>query len=278
MDGGEGSLSLRFLTWNLFHGRDDPPHRSGAGAEWKVLGRNVKGERHVLVNRSLLPEFIAAIDRLEWDVALLQEVPPTWGGVLARGTGSLGRPVLTSRNWMSPFTWPVWSRRPQLVGSWEGGSNLILIRGEARSSPQGGGRKLLTRWPERRAVHFVRLSTGLDVYVLHASTGSPGAADDVLAAADFADRNSGSRPLVLGGDFNCRPAAGRPYPELVDRFGLSRPPEAMVRSIDHLLVRGLEVVEPPRTLPASIRDVPDRETGASIRLSDHDPVVGTFRI
>src|SRR6185369_6435905 len=47
------SGAVRVLTWNLFHGRSVPP--SG---------------------RSLTSAFAAALAGWEWDVALLQEVPP----------------------------------------------------------------------------------------------------------------------------------------------------------------------------------------------------------
>jgi hypothetical protein len=50
---------MRVLTWDLFHGRFLPP-----------------------VNRDLSNEFTALIAGWDWDVALLQEVPPWWPGVL----------------------------------------------------------------------------------------------------------------------------------------------------------------------------------------------------
>ena len=46
---------MRVLTWNLFHGRAVPP-----------AGRDLRGE------------FAAALAGWDWDVALLQEVPPWW--------------------------------------------------------------------------------------------------------------------------------------------------------------------------------------------------------
>ena len=54
-------MRLRVLTWNLMHGRARP----SAG-------------------RDLRPEFTAALAGWEWDVALLQEVPPWWPEPLAR--------------------------------------------------------------------------------------------------------------------------------------------------------------------------------------------------
>ena len=47
------------------------------------------------------------------------------------------------------------------------------------------------------------------------------------------------------------------------------------RAIDHLLARGLEVVEPPRRLPPAERELSDA-SGLRIRLSDHAPVAARF--
>ena len=178
---------------------------------------------------------------------------------------------------MRPVTGSLWARRPHLIGSWEGGGNLILVREGLGFEPGSQGRRILTLFPERRAVQSVRLEGGVDIYNLHASTGHGRATQDVIEAATFALGRSDSRPLVLGGDFNCRPSTGHPFPELATRYRLSDPPSGMTGSIDHLLVRGLEVVEPPRPLPDRSREVVDPESGALIRLSDHAPVVGLFR-
>jgi hypothetical protein len=45
-------------------------------------------------------------------------------------------------------------------------------------------------------------------------------------------------------------------------------------SVDHLLVRGLEIAMPPAPWPPERREV--REGGIAIRLSDHTPVEATF--
>jgi endonuclease/exonuclease/phosphatase family metal-dependent hydrolase len=63
------------LTWNLYHGRS--PDSLG---------------------RSLLDEFAAVLAGWDWDVALLQEVPPWWPPRLARDAGAQAHWVLTSRN------------------------------------------------------------------------------------------------------------------------------------------------------------------------------------
>jgi hypothetical protein len=53
-----------------------------------------------------------------------------------------------------------------------------------------------------------------------------------------------------------------------------RPPTAP-DAIDHLLARGLEVVEPPRKWPPEARELP--WDGLRLRLSDHAPVEALFR-
>jgi hypothetical protein len=87
---------------------------------------------------------------------------------------------------------------------------------------------------------------------------------------------SEGEPLVFGGDLNLRPGRDPlPFARLRERFGLGDPtgPDA----IDHLLARGLEVVEPPRRLPPEERELlqPD---GRRLRLSDHAPVVAEWDV
>jgi endonuclease/exonuclease/phosphatase family metal-dependent hydrolase len=224
------------------------------------------------VNRELFYEFAALLSAAKWDVALLQEVPSRWGGRLAEATGSEGRISLTSRNWMRPVTWPLARSRPQLTGSWEGGCNLILVRkGRPGAGVADHRRAVLTRLPERRVVSMVTTHAGLCVANLHASTGR-GAAEDVIEAARHATGWAGERPLVLGGDFNARPRSSDVFDRLEGEFGFSAPTEP--GSIDHLLVRGAEVLDPAATWPPERRDVPDPETGLKVRLSDHSPVLG----
>ena len=236
------------------------------------------GGGHVLLNRQLRAEFLEVLDGIEWDVALLQEVPPTWVGSLGAGIGAESRFAPTARNWMGWLTRPIWSRRPHLVGSWEGGGNLILVRRGRGLEVTAADAGRLTLLPERRVVQHVRLAGGPDVFNIHASTGQPRAADDVIAAADRAEKLSAGRPFILGGDFNCRPDRGRPFPELSRRFGLTFPPAGMSESIDHLLARGLAVLEKPRALEPEVREVVDPATDLRIRLSDHDPVVACFEV
>jgi endonuclease/exonuclease/phosphatase family metal-dependent hydrolase len=215
---------VRVLTWNLFHGRSRP----GAG-------------------RSLLNEFAAAIAGWAWDVALLQEVPPWWPALLAAAAGGQEHSVLTSRNALLPVRRAIAERNPDLIKANGGGANAILVRGEAGDHRS----RRLTRWPERRLVHGVRLGGGEWIVNLHASTHlERWARRDCLAALAAAREWAGAAPLVFGGDLNLR----RP-----DLPGLR-----LVAShhVDHVLCTGLT--------PAGAAEVLD--AGA---LSDHRPLAVT---
>lgn len=238
-----------------------------------MLGRPVRGERHVLVNRNLFFEFGAFLAAAEWDVALLQEVPPRWAKPLAAATGAERARTLTARNWMRPLTFPAARLRPHLTGSWEGGSNLILVRRPKRGVVEHRS-EVLTWLPERRVVSVIRLEGGTCVANLHASTGEA-AAEDVLRAAGVAVAFAGEAPLVLGGDFNARPGRGDLFDRLEREFGLTGPTGP--GAIDHLLVRRVPAADPPVAWPPERRDVPDRDFNLMIRLSDHPPVTRNLR-
>ncbi|MGA7435137.1 MAG: endonuclease/exonuclease/phosphatase family protein [Solirubrobacterales bacterium] len=273
--GGEELLNRRLLSWNLFHGRDFPPEpKPGeAGLSWKVMGRRVPGREHVLLNRDLFDEFAAFLAAAKWDIALLQEVPPRWDERLARATSSFEFRALTSRNWMSPVMSPVARLRPHLPGSWEGGSNLILVRKDRPGSlVTQRASKTLCWLPERRTMSMVRMADGLCVANFHASTGQAKGERDVMRAAAEAIKWAGDdRPLVLGGDFNIRPGKSEVFQQLHDEYGFSLPTEH--GSIDHILLRGGIVERPTSSWSPERRDVPDPESDLMIRLSDHSPVI-----
>ncbi|MEN3283481.1 MAG: hypothetical protein V7607_4621 [Solirubrobacteraceae bacterium] len=211
------------LSWNLFHGRAVPEER-----------------------RSLLTEFATRLASWEWDVALLQEVPPWWPPRLAAECEASARTALTSRNWLLPITRPIASRRPDLIKSWAGGANAILVRGERVLEH---GTHTLRRWPERRVVHGVRLESGLWVSNVHAQAHSEARAQaDVAAAGTWTIPRAQGAAAILGGDMNTRAPVAPGFTH------------AASHGVDHILVRGLEVVASGRTL--------DRGT-----LSDHCPVL-----
>jgi endonuclease/exonuclease/phosphatase family metal-dependent hydrolase len=213
----------------------------------------------------LLHEFAELLRGEEWDAALLQEAPPRWFERL----GADGAMALTSRNFGSAIRGRIADWKPDLIKSNEGGSNQTLVRPPWRIVEVR--RLTLAHWPERRRVLWTRIEhesgASLAVANLHASANRPhAAARELLRAAEWC----GEGPLVFGGDFNVRPAEDETtFVELERRFGLA--PFTAPDAIDHLLCRGLEVVEPPR------RFAPERrELGTGMRLSDHAPVAAVF--
>ena len=229
------------------------------------------------MNRSLLGEFAGRLAGWEWDVALLQEAPPRWQAELARRTGAGSAIALTSRNWLSFARRAAARLNPDLIASNEGGSNQLLVRPPGRIAEVR--RLTLTRRPERRWMLWSRLELQggrrLAVASLHATAGRPAAAARELElAAEAATEWACGDPLILGGDLNLRPLPDAElFTLLRERFGLA-PPTARY-ALDHLLARGLEVVEAPTQLAPEQREVPG-PGGLPIRLSDHAPVVASF--
>ncbi len=129
-----GLMVLRVLTWNLMHGRSVP----SAGHD-------------------LLDEFAGALGGWDWDVALLQEVPPWWPALLAARLGAAGRLNLTSRNALLPARRAIAQRWPDVIKSNGGGANAILCR---RCAVAEHRTRRLCAWPERRRLHAVRLDSG----------------------------------------------------------------------------------------------------------------------
>lgn len=287
-------MELTVISWNLFHGRDFPPDPDLFTWRSRLLRVTERNATHAQVNRDLLEEFSRLLAAAEWDVALLQECPPRFAGPLARAFGAEAHQVLTSRNSFGPLRSMAARLNPDLIASGEGGSNLTLVRGslfnyglnkEPRDG-EGGGRGVVERRElaihegplERRAMAFTRIVDGdgaaLCVANLHASAHRRELAiEDVLRAAVAADEWAGEAPLIFGGDLNLRPQESPAvFAELRERFGLAAP--TAPRAIDHLLVRGLDVVEPPHQWPPERREVHDG--GLALRLSDHAPVEAVF--
>jgi endonuclease/exonuclease/phosphatase family metal-dependent hydrolase len=210
--------AVRVLTWNLLHGRAVPP-----------------------AGRDLFEEFAGALAGWEWDLALLQEVPPWWPESLGRRARAQWRLVLTARNFGLALRRAIALRWPDLIKSNGGGCNAILVRGERGIAAHRAAR--LGWWPERRWLHAVRLVDGLWVGNLH----TEGSTAQVRRAASLLRAWAGELPAVLGGDFNL---AQPPAP------GFER---AGGHGVDQVFVRGLAAGE-TRVL----------ERG---RLSDHAPVV-----
>jgi endonuclease/exonuclease/phosphatase family metal-dependent hydrolase len=239
---------VRAVTWNLFHGRDFPP----------------------TAKRPLRREFAGFLGSLDWHVALLQEAPPRWRAALARETGAESAITLTSRNFGAPVRSLIADWRPNLIKSNEGGSNQLLVRPPWRIEEVR--EQTIARRPERRRMLWARLAgpdgAQLAVANLHGSeNGVPGDGEQVVAAAERAVEWAAELPLIFGGDLNKRPRE-RPdvFEQLERRFGLA-PPTAP-GALDHLLVRGLDLVAAPELAPAEAREV-DAGGGRAITLSDH---------
>lgn len=209
---------------------------------WSLLTWNLFHGRAVPpAGRELLDEFTAALRSWEWDAALLQEVPPWWPAQLASALDADHRLVLTSRNSLLAVRRAIAVREPDLIKSNGGGSNAILVRRSAGWIAEHRARRLSLR-PERRWVHGVRLA-GVWICNLHTEANPLQAHDAASAVLSWAGR----MPVVLGGDFNLRSLA-------LDSFKY-----AGGHGVDHVLVRGMEVVR-----EASVLD----HDG----LSDHAPV------
>jgi endonuclease/exonuclease/phosphatase family metal-dependent hydrolase len=270
---------MRVLSWNLYHGRDFPPDRALFTLRSRLLRRTERNETHVQVNRPLRDEFTGWLAAREWEVALLQEAPPLWFRELGRRTRSNGVRVLTSRNVLPPLQRLLADVNPDLIASWEGGSNQVLVRHPGRVVEHR--RFVLAQRPERRRMVWVRAElpeAGAVCFAnLHASAGLPELAmREVVAAAAAAVEWSEDDPLVFGGDLNLRPSSEpSTFVELRERFGLGDPTGP--NAIDHLLARGAEVAERPRRLPAEERELVE-DGGLRLRLSDHAPVVARYEV
>lgn len=223
---------MKVLTWNLFHGR------STEARGW--------------LGRELLPEFSAALAGWDWDVALLQEVPPWWPVPLARACRASARSALTSRNELAPARRAAARALPNLLKSEGGGCNAILVRGAAIRAHEA---LEVARRPERRVVHAVELEDGTWVANLHASKQEPRAralADIAAAGAAVRAWAGDDAPLVLGGDLNVFD------PEIPGLTHLSW------NRVDHLFARGMERVGRGEVLDHA-------------PLSDHAPVRAEIR-
>jgi endonuclease/exonuclease/phosphatase family metal-dependent hydrolase len=222
---------VRVLSWNLFHGRSVPP-----------------------AGRALANEFAAKLAAWDWDVALLQEVPPWWPAQLARSAGAQKRTVLTSRNALLPLRRALAVRCPDLIKSNGGGANAILSRLEIAEH-----RALRLRtWPERRVAQLAKLVDGTIVVNFHASARMPLAEEELERLWDRALAWAGEGPLVLGGDLNLR----SPHRPGIGILHVAQ------RDVDHIFVRQLKPVG-----AAALLDRRAALATGSVELSDHPPLL-----
>ncbi|HEX3238748.1 MAG TPA: endonuclease/exonuclease/phosphatase family protein [Solirubrobacterales bacterium] len=271
-------MEFTAIAWNLFHGRDYPPDPALRSWRSRLLRIEERNETHVQVNRDLGREFATLLAATAWDVALLQECPPRFAAPLARACAAESHAVLTSRNSLGPLRALLARQNPDLIASGEGGSNLTLVRVPGKLGGIAERRELEIHRgePERRAMAFTRTASGVCIANLHATNDIPEAAvKDVLRAVKAASRWAGDSPLIFGGDLNLRPAeTPKIFEHLREQFGLAAP--TAPRAIDHVLVRGLEVLAPPTAWAPERRELP--LDGRALRLSDHAPVEARYRI
>jgi endonuclease/exonuclease/phosphatase family metal-dependent hydrolase len=270
-------MELTVLCWNLFHGRDFPPDGELRSWRSRLLRIDESNETHVQVNRDLTGEFATLLASAAWDVAMLQECPPRFSAPLARASGAEYHRVFTSRNELGFWRAFLARQNPDLMASNEGGSNTTLVRVPGKLGGIAEMRELAIHEgePERRAMAFTRTAAGLCVANLHATNDLPKmAVADVLRAADAATEWARDEPLIFGGDLNLRPAENPElFAQLADEFGLDSPTTGP-KAIDHVLVRGLDVVAAPAQWPPQRREL--SLDGKALRLSDHAPVEAHF--
>jgi endonuclease/exonuclease/phosphatase family metal-dependent hydrolase len=270
-------IVVRAITWNLFHGRDSPPNPALFTRRSKFRKVTERDDTHVQVNRQLGGEFARVLDSVGWDVALLQEAPPRWRHELAQALGAESAITLTSRNSLLPLRTLLANWNTDLIGSSDGGSNQLLVHPPWRIEEVR--EHTFAERPERRRMLWARLAGPGDAQLavgnLHGSVDTvPGREAQVIGAAERAVEWAGDLPLIFGGDLNLRPAREpRAFEELERRFGLA--PPTGPTAIDHLLARGLDIVEAPRAAPPGAREL-DAGDGRALRLSDHAHVAARF--
>jgi endonuclease/exonuclease/phosphatase family metal-dependent hydrolase len=271
-------VNFTTISWNLFHGRDFPPDPELRSWRSRLFRLDERNDTHVQVNRDLTTEFATLLSTTAWDVALLQECPPRFAEPLAAACHAEWHRALTSRNSMGPLRELLARQNPDLMASGEGGSNLTLVRVPGRLGGIAERRELAIHEgePERRSMAFTRTASGLCIANLHATNDAPEmATEDVLKAARAATEWAERSPLIFGGDLNLRPAENPDaFERLREDFGLEE--ATGPRAIDHLLSRGVEVLEAPAAWPPERRELPLE--GRALRLSDHSPVEARFAV
>ncbi len=271
-------MELRALTWNLFHGRDDPPNPALRSWRSRLLRTTEHDATHSQVNRDLFAEFARLLVADDWDVALLQECPPRWSAPLAEATGARAHRVLTSRNSLAPLRALVARLNPDLIASNEGGSNLTLVRRRDRRPTRARAQPGPEAGAASDGLHPSDAGRARDRGLRRQPPRQrrPGPARRSRARGPRRRQRAcewaGDTPLVFGGDLNLRPRETDAFDHLAERFGLRQ--ATAPGSLDHLLVAGLEIAVAPAPWAPERREV--AAGGRAIRLSDHAPVQATF--
>ena len=199
------------------------------------------------------------LDGWEWDVALLQEVPPWWPPRLARLTGAEQRTALTSRNAALRLRQALAERWPDSTKSNGGGCNAIL----ARTTIAEHRAVRLRTWPERRVAQLARLRDGTCLVNFHDSAHQTLAEAELERLWKLTLGWAGDAPVILGGDLNLRSP---------------RAPDDSIahiahHSVDHLFARGLKPFTKTYLLDRRVMLNGDHH----VELSDHVPLMASPR-
>lgn len=224
-------MRILLRTWNLFHGNSVPPQR-----------------------RAFLEEMVRHIATDGPDLVCVQEVP-VWA-------------LRRLDAWSGMRTVGAVARAPRLVSAELGRLTTELHHGLFRSAFTGEADAILVA-PRfgvshertlvvstsglRRIVHGLRLDGRIFVANFHTQGD-----EQLRAVADFVESQADEEAIVAG-DANVRPEESNVY-GLLRRRGFSEP---LPRSIDQILVRGLDLVRGPTVLPHTLD---------GLVLSDHAPL------
>jgi endonuclease/exonuclease/phosphatase family metal-dependent hydrolase len=260
-------------TWNVFHGNTKPP------------------QRHAFLQETV--ELAVSDDP---DVVCLQELPAWSLSALAAWTPYPALPALAEPPSLGPL--PSTAEIGRVVtqlnagllrSAFSGQGNAMLVSPRLRVREEHvcvlnprRFRRAQARWlglgplariawaKERRVCQAVRLSEGsrtLLVANLHATSYPPDerlADAELLRAFVFVDGLARpGEPVAVGGDFNVTFERSRTLLDLTgEDWGFSKAGSG----IDHVLVRGLQIISGPTRWP------PERRKAHGGLLSDHAPV------
>ena len=270
-------MEVRALSWNLFHGRDHPPEPELLTWRSRLLrdDRAREGPRtgqHATARRVRDRARGRGLGR-----RAAAGVPAALGGAardrLPRRRRTWSRPAATCPA-SARVQALIADRNPDLIASWEGGSNLTLVRAPARTGPRSPT-ACTPRHPARAADDGVHpAAAGLCVANLHASAAraggrggaARGGADRAAswAAADAADLSAATSTCARRSSPHVFDA---PRSASTASRGHRRPGRSTTCSS-----RGLEMIEPPRQWPPERREVPD-PTGAADVSALPDPAL-----
>lgn len=296
-------MLIRVLSWNLFHARDGHP-AARADVRSTLTGAPVFGDGHLHLNRKLHLPMARAVAALDADLVALQEVPTAAVRTIAQTTGMDAIWVRTG-----PLIGPRRLRdrmgraNPDLWRSHEGNANVLLVARRlgrferpARRVILNDGDTMRTVWPaipvragdlwhwavERRGVVAARLAIpgapALAVACVHLHNGRirEMAQAEARRALDVVRGLEAPGGAILAGDLNA--PVGHPAQRTLTEGGLDDAGAAA--AIDRILTRSLECTAPPAALPDRARTVrvPFRGRWTPVLLSDHAPVMGTWRL